>query len=113
MTLLPYDLAKELKDAGWPQPNHKRPRNWGGDFILPPELDPDLDLVSQDAPYSPSLSELIEACGEGFDELYRVHHTEMWGASGGYLTTTKTTRHKTPEIAVARLWLALKKEGKV
>ena len=92
MTLLPYDLARELKEAGWPQIQEKS----GGAWLFGKD-------AMQNQIYSPSLSELIEACGEGFDELYRVHHTGLFGVSGGYLTVTKTVRHKTPEEAVAHL----------
>lgn len=56
--------------------------------------------------YSPTLSELIEACGDDFDELDRndkqswvaENHKKGW-AFVGY----------TPEEAVAKLWLKLNK----
>jgi hypothetical protein len=103
MTTLSYELAKELKDAGFPQV-------LGMDFIFPDggvvrgnetlEADPDMAAA-------PTLSELIEACGEGFSTLLRVRipmtEERYWDAEGA--------KGKTLEEAVARLWLALNQKN--
>lgn len=96
-----YELAKELKDAGFPQ---KATGNVQGDAQGAARFDDD------NWAYAPTLEELIEACGDGRmyalsfidDERGRwVAHDdhiilEGWGAS--------------PTEAVARLWLALNKK---
>jgi hypothetical protein len=52
-----YALTKELKDAGFPQP---KPKELGYDHGYYLHRDNDI------AVYHPTLSELIEACGEQF-----------------------------------------------
>lgn len=103
-----YKLAKELEDAGFPQegdggscidetcPHQGKPHN-GGNCIA----------------YIPTLSELIEACGDDFYSLIKEKREEVtiWCAASakaysgksGYESLATTT----PEEAVARLWLAL------
>ncbi len=112
-----YALAKELKDAGFPQEikegsfyfagrNLTRPYCWGGE--------------GEDKPYheywlSPTLEELVEACAEDFVNLNRLAHSRptdaRWQAVGK-LTKSTTQKHdgETPTIAVAKLWLALNKK---
>ena len=73
-----YELAKELKDAGFPYP-------W-------------VDTFEEQSPWNhPALSELIEACREGMFSLTK--EDDIWRA---FLIADIT-----PEEAVARLWLAL------
>lgn len=109
-----YELAKELKDAGFPQrldelsPMAITER---GCTYYDEHTHALLSLVTGEISI-PTLSELIEACGKDFHVL--VHTTnggmdsdkEFWGAS-----TTKYARDfhnaSTPEEAVARLWLVL------
>ena len=88
-----YELAKQLKDAGFPQlPQHN--------FLINPN---DAD----DGVTAPTLSELINACGEKFGSLSKDGGTYKWLASshpdefyeGG----------KTPEEAVAKLYIKLNK----
>ena len=88
-----YELAKQLKDSGFPlkDPTCESCKEYG---------------VSCGASY-PTLSELIEACGEHFDCLY--NRGEDWGASHFANGRTQAIG-KTPEDAVANLWLALNKE---
>ena len=89
-----YELAKKLKDAGYPQEDMSHTDYLGENF----ENDP------ADSIKVPNLSKLIKACGEGFD--YLRHKSEYWLAiSGGGLEG----QGKTPEEAVAELWLALNK----
>lgn len=94
-----YELAKELKDAGFPQ-KHETAR--GMSIGFPGTVLTD-SLTYEDA-YAPTLSELIVACGERFGVL----HT--W--EGGWLAGTPENhslgaKGATPEEAVARLFLAL------
>ncbi len=104
-----YKLAKELKDAGFPQ-------NEKGDWFYGVKL-------GVRAAYKPTLSELIEACGDGFKNLYRCTSNPFTGAPQVYWScdldhkgtvATSGTDGKfgfeTPEEAVARLWLALNKK---
>lgn len=86
-----YELAKELKDAGFPQ----------GDTGRKVGLRSDEAIV-------PTLEELIEKCGDKFyslvfaiDNDWRAFsETDQWN-------TVATADGKTPTEAVARLWLAL------
>uniref|UniRef100_A0A6M3Y500 Uncharacterized protein n=1 Tax=viral metagenome TaxID=1070528 RepID=A0A6M3Y500_9ZZZZ len=78
-----YELAKQLKEAGWETKN--------------------VSNVKEDGS-SPTLSELIEACGEGFGGLKL--HLEEWDAWSKDRETL-AVQHKTPEEAVAKLWLKL------
>lgn len=72
-----YKLAKQLKDGGFP-----KEREW----------------------IDPTLSELIEACGEDADfKLQYFHNIKKWVAEmKGKLGTGYP-----PEEAVAKLWLEL------
>ena len=89
-----YELAKQLKEAGFPQPDT-------------------LDVVCNDdyskCAYAPTLSELIEACGDEFATLERK--LDGWWAAfhlhDGTLKIFTPTSGKTPEEAVAKLYLAL------
>ena len=72
MSLLPYDLANELKEAGWPQP--ERDPHLPGGWISPDGGDHFLD---DDAIYFPSISELIEACGMDAQAMLEAF-ARMW-----------------------------------
>lgn len=95
------DLVLRLKNAGFPQ----KEGDWytsDGQWI--PE---------EERRYIPTLSELIEACGE-FNEL--VNLGDKWIAYGGGKDTVRNVEQwhafgegSTPEEAVANLWLALNK----
>ena len=105
-----YKLAKQLKDAGFSQKEQGRGYFLAKDKLV--EL-PTGIISGVDVAYVPTLSELIEACvrlkqiGEfhletvgdewcvGIREANGEHH---WLYRGIY---------KTPEEAVAKLWLAL------
>lgn len=96
-----YELAKKLKDGGFPQEveygevYNDKSRGDGtienGFFIR-----------------KPTLSELIEACGDKFHELVRewdgqfTCRTDYMDMQGTYGST--------PEEAVANLWLKLNKK---
>lgn len=123
-----YELAKELKEAGFPEhytnqwirvgricglieeEHHKKCKDW------------ECNDVEQEFP-DPTLSELIEACisykGENKcgDEFFLTFRDEEWKTGMRYLDIDSglymgfpDTSGKTPEEAVARLWLALNKK---
>ena len=97
-----YELAKELKDAGFPQ-------NGTGGWTYAPDK-----LVTRptDRVYVPTLEELIEACAERFAGLDR--QGKGWRATG-IMVAGDLNRHETlipldgatHSEAVARLWLDL------
>jgi hypothetical protein len=66
---------------------------------------------------APTLSELIEACGEQFSTLVRDPATGMWhcvaitDGDGSTFIEGETSSATTPDEAVARLWLALHANG--
>lgn len=92
-----YELAKELKDAGFPGSE-----SWG--FKETPD-------GSQRAYFSPTLSELIEACGGGLYMLRRnIDGTWLCTGADQAVTPAISLEGRTPEDAVARLWLALNKK---
>lgn len=93
--MITYELAKELKDAGFPQ-----------------NIEPDLIYAGEVPAQFPTLSELIEACGDDFEKLsHMTTGNDKWLAKGSNLSKRKNRRcfGSSPEEAVARLWLALNK----
>jgi hypothetical protein len=127
-----YELAKQLKDAGFPQKwkNGKGKidcpcRNRGkGNIMTQSELDgscgKDFEV------YKPTLSELIEVCGK--ETLVLWMHNKKWFAGLRTIMTFKNSKGivltdthtlvidyedykigETPEEAVAKLWLELNK----
>lgn len=91
-----YELAKELKDAGFPQRGGEigtRDRETGSESV-----------------YAPTLSELIEACGNRLTVL--ENWGEGWTAYEEQLDLIgKEAKGKTPEEAVAKLYIALYNKG--
>ena len=93
-----YELAKELKDAGFPQ---SEPNGFPG------ILNPDGDTTV----YYPTLEELIEACGDSSISLakwgkkWQAGYHDKWGECNG-----PEGSGETPEEAVANLWLAINKK---
>ena len=111
-----YDLAKELKDAGFPRQIfwHCIMGRDGRDDIHDCRADkPDcmLEVLS-----APNLEELIEACGEfgGFE----LRRTVGYGSHEGYawkatlFSPRRSAIGDTHTEAVARLWLALKRKDR-
>lgn len=85
-----YELAKQLKDAGFP--------NFEEDWV---------DEVGH-AVVHPTLSELIEACDSSFGSVYKT--IAGFGATGwDKLVEGIYTYGSTPEEAVAKVWLELQK----
>lgn len=91
-----YELAKQLKDAGFPQRQRKGTFPW--------------KLTKKEDCYVPTLSELIEACGDDLEEIKQMKESDLvsykWEAyTNGYYVVGST-----PEEAVANLWIALNKK---
>ncbi len=99
-----YELAKQLKDAGYEVKNPSRYSDG-----IPITLHDDCVPI-KNVYLIPSLEELIEACGDEFGELMR------WKADGWYACKTdeggsdRRLWKKTPLEAVADLWLSLNKK---
>jgi len=94
-----YELAKQLKEAGFEQVDDEfRTIN-----------DPSGKL---EWAYSPTLSELIEACPEDGTQLIHgvgsAWYAEFMNHSVMPYKRTHFVQGSTPEEAVAKLWLALK-----
>lgn len=88
-----YELAKELKDAGFRQDLERKP-------IWVRDLDGTMLTL-------PTLSELIEACRGSF---FRLTYADGWEASSDSGGKWTYVGGLTPEEAVAYLWLALNKK---
>jgi hypothetical protein len=103
-----YELAKELKEEGFPQPHEGF---YEGRFICQVEHEGEEKLAGVEYSYSPTLSELIEACVSMTEDgdFHLEHLSDEWGAATCFTHREKDDweRGKTPEEAVARLWLAL------
>lgn len=122
-----YNLAKSLKDAGFPQiqfdplyPTKKGVYLWkdNGDRIR--ELNVQKGEVTEvgleNTVYEPTLSELINACGDLFvlhspksldvNEEYYVHG-DIWTAYSQRKETDTKAEGLTPEEAVTKLWLTI------
>lgn len=116
------DLLKQLKDAGFPL----KPASMADEKARLKMFQYGKDSIGRDNTWwlIPTLSELIDACGEDFAELVRSNDYEtkpMWRA---YMTEEAFDKTgidcvvdcdgyeigETPEIAVANLWLALNKK---
>lgn len=88
-----YNLAKQLKDCGYPQKEHSGYFHQG-------------DLVGDDdLPYVPTLSELIEACGDKFKELVR-NDDGNFECRNDYMDM-ETAEYPTPEEAMAHWYLKI------
>ena|SRR3990167_10141623 len=94
-----YELAKELKDAGYWS---LQGSYWDG------------DPKDWDREKFPTLEELIETCGDKFDYLERGTKGGWFAYHENFGTTEEEScddsgEGSTPKEAVARLWLALNK----
>lgn len=102
-----YKLAEQLKNAGFPQKS--------APFAVIPLTEEEAEAGKyQERVYLPTLSELIEACRDKFRRLERndeyadityfaVSNVRDDMYDEGYVLNNG----KTPEEAVAKLWLAL------
>jgi hypothetical protein len=116
-TSMTREFAKELKNAGFPDPAyrpgrhffpHENSAGWSdfahdhGVTIGPYELENRLQDI-KDGYYCPGLSDLLDACGQRFTRLSIVK--DIWFAECDEPATS--TMGESPEEAVGRLWLAL------
>lgn len=94
-----YELAKKLKEAGFPFDF--------GQLISYDSMPPILGYDNY-----PALSELIEACGDIFISLGLNYATHLWGTQGWNKDKTIFNIYDSlnPEEAVAKLWLELNKK---
>lgn len=100
-----YELAKQLKDAGFPQTG-THTKFFSGLDKLPVSVGFGYEpLAVEDSIYVPTLKELIEACGEKFGSLN--NNGSFWQAN--HSTKSIEGIGSTPEEAVANLWIELHK----
>ena len=93
-----YELAKKLKDAGYEM-----------DYMLGNFSAYDKKTANIYIP----LDELIEACGDKFDALGKCKDDGVSRIVDGWIAVDEDNKRrwgKTPEEAVAKLWLALNKK---
>ena len=110
--MINYELAKQLKEAGFPQAGEHLDYDRCPYMIYPNDID---DGVSKNGCYDPTLSELIEQCGERFGYLtqYDRYKGEGWFAGGHKIKWESDElgdikcEGETPEEAVVNLWLKL------
>lgn len=126
--IMDYELAKELKEAGFPQrADNKSCFYWcsleqvGSKTreVTPHIIWGSNGWVDSVLTRNPTLEELIEACGEDVTIRLQSYYNENdlhWQAdTGGNFAPWDNERHiaevgTTPTSAVARLWLALHKK---
>jgi hypothetical protein len=99
-----YELAAQLRDVGFPQKQGE-----GGTWIYPDESTVRVHLEKDDGCYMPTLSELIEACGEDFNNFVLMRNGKLWsaGTGNGPFEGKAAESFFTPEEAVANLYLSL------
>ena len=99
-----YELAKQLKYAGFPIKPYP-------EWAL--KMDGPLGEAEYRECYRPTLSELIEACGNDFLELGKAPAEYLPNLKINWVARKDETVYGlgySPEEAVAKLWLALKTE---
>lgn len=96
-----YKLVKQLKDAGFPMPKPQPYQN----------------AADENTIITPSLSELIKACGDEFEELSLLRPEMIVEEEGGFKWSARGNYGDSvfgmgddPETAVAKLWLKLNKK---
>lgn len=122
--MITYELALALKDAGFPQISKINPKyglygigSVGGvDMPFAPAEVLRTQGIKEELVYCPTLSELIEACGDNFSHLLRVYiNNELkWvaiqpGDNINVLPFSIKEFYNSPEEAVAKLYLELNK----
>lgn len=126
-----YELAKELKNVGFPQMGDGKALVLHSADMFEDEGEQSMAVISWEryvliAPefkdrevfYWPTLSEIIEACGDNFYQLVRndeEYESKVWGWYASQHTGMggQTDGGKTPEIALARLWLLMRRSGTI
>lgn len=101
--MITYEKAKELKENGFPQKE-----------ITPSDVREAMDYEQNEVVTFPTLSELIESCGDGFCSLHlcaRGFKVYGWRDSENEVGIDNFEEvGLTPEEAVANLYLALNKK---
>jgi hypothetical protein len=92
-----YELAKQLKDAGFPQKEFSFAYPFSGKWPG--------DIAPVKYPYNAPLEELIQACEDKIVGLQQAPD-KTWVAFGK-MGEVNGQQGSTPTEAVARLWLAL------
>jgi hypothetical protein len=110
-----YSTAKKLKESGFPQEMEiGDPFYRHGELVFQGEWESDSSSYMYDDHTkladsyfkAPTLTELIEACGESFNMLVKdPDFPKRWIAFSKNGLNSPSV--ETPEIAVANLWLAL------
>lgn len=107
--MISYELAKKLKDAGFPQDRDGDGYELGSNGLRRSyqSFDDFLEYA-----YAPTLSELIEACGDEVRlQSYWSENDLMWQADNSSNFYVKENQiagvGSTPEEAVALLYLAI------
>jgi hypothetical protein len=103
--MISYELDKQLKDAGFPQEKKD------GHYYTEKSaiINAGIRVVDPVSCYAPTLSELIEACGNKVKQIrlwcnfLRKEYAIQLDEQG----LDDVTWYPTPEEAVAKLWLAL------
>lgn len=103
MTTL-YNLAKQMKDLGFPQNENGRYGVFHTSEDGTVEDGWTTTKGNPDGFYLPTLEEVIKACGEEFFQLTKG--SGIWYAEGDIIGTDKVTG-STPLIACMKLWIAL------
>ncbi len=101
--MITYELAKQLKEAGFPQEGKGLFLSKVTIYGSKPSIVNNPELA-----YAPTLPELIEACGDMFGAL--ILSKKGWIALNNeenYLIEYQNRATKTPEEAIAKLWLKL------
>lgn len=101
--MIDYNLALKLKDAGFPQ------KSSDNDCIYITASESLVDYKIWNGAYVPTLSELIEACGDRFWRIQKnmIIHNGQWSAVSNNPEGAEVANGATPEEAVAKLWLAI------
>jgi len=128
--MITYELAKKLKENGFPQEGYFWYVKWIEGDKTGITLESKIDLNWTEAEYSynkyerlcinPTLSELIEACADkvvlhspgSYDvsEEYWMSSETEWTAFKQGISETVKAFGSTPEESVAKLWLAINKK---
>ncbi len=104
-----YELAKALKEAGFSQ---KTEHYWNFNRAVPKQGwyldDENLAYPKEDTIACPTLSELIDACGENFGALIWDYRDKKWYAVNNDKTAVIREEADSKEVATALLYLKLK-----
>lgn len=104
--MITYELALKLKEAGFPQSGKD------GDWYFDSNENPFFCIAyNWDKRHIkiPTLFELIEACGQYTIRFCLEQHSNDWRA-GVYQGNIQWVSGKSPEEAVANLWINLNKK---